>query len=63
MNAAIEGARLRRLTWAALQRRALDAGVPLAVVTGAATRDELRLAILAKLADRAGSVPETENAT
>ena len=38
--------RLRRLTWAALQREALEADVPLHKVRDAATRDELRLLIL-----------------
>lgn len=38
--------RLRRLTWAALQREALEAGIPVGRVSAAATRDELRLAIL-----------------
>lgn len=43
--------RLRRLTWAALQRVALEAGVALYQVKAAKTRDELRLLILKELAD------------
>lgn len=38
--------RLRRLTWAALQREALEAGVSLGKVRKAPTRDALRLQIL-----------------
>jgi hypothetical protein len=38
---------LRGLSWAALQRKALDAGVPLGKVRAAATRDALRLLIVA----------------
>jgi hypothetical protein len=38
--------RLRRLTWAALDRKALAAGVSLGQVRQAKTRDELRLLIL-----------------
>lgn len=38
--------RLKRMTWAQLDRVALDAGVPLAKVRQAKTRDELRRAIL-----------------
>lgn len=37
---------LRGLSWAALQRKALEAGVSLGKVRGAATRDELRLLIV-----------------
>lgn len=42
--------RLRRLTWAALQRVALEAGVALYRVKAAKTRDELRLLILEEMA-------------
>lgn len=38
--------RLRRLSWAALQREALEAGVSLGKVKQAPTRDALRLQIL-----------------
>ncbi len=38
--------RLRRLTWAALDREALEAGVPLYKIRAAKTRDALRLLIL-----------------
>jgi hypothetical protein len=37
---------LRRLTWAALSREAIEAGVSLGKIRRAKTRDELRLAIL-----------------
>lgn len=42
----VEIERLRRLSWAALQREALEADVPLRRMREAATRDELRLLIL-----------------
>lgn len=45
-NALEEANRLRRLTWAALQREGLEAGLPVARVSQARTRDELRLEIL-----------------
>lgn len=38
--------RLKRMTWAQLERQALEAGVSLGKIKGAATRDELRRAIL-----------------
>jgi hypothetical protein len=38
--------RLKRMRWSELERTALEAGVSLAVVKRAATRDELRRAIL-----------------
>lgn len=38
--------KLKGLSWAALERKALDAGVTLKQVRDAATRDELRLLIV-----------------
>lgn len=38
--------RLRGLSWAALERKALDAGVTLKQVRDAVSRDELRLLIV-----------------
>jgi hypothetical protein len=52
-NAAVEGERLRRLSWASLEREALRWGMPVAQVSAAATRDELRLGILRLQAEAA----------
>lgn len=42
----VEMERLRRLSWAALEREAIQVGVSLKVIRDAPARDELRLAIL-----------------
>lgn len=44
--------RLKRMRWSELQRVALEVGVSLGKVSGAKTRDELRLAILAAQGER-----------
>jgi hypothetical protein len=38
--------RLKRMRWSELERAALEAGLSLAAIDKAATRDELRLSIL-----------------
>ena len=43
---------LRRLNWAALSRRAIEAGVPTYRIKAAATRDELRLLIVEAESER-----------
>ena len=45
---------LRRCTWAQLDRKAIDAGVPLGRIKQARTRDELRLLILKARAEADG---------
>lgn len=46
MTVLLEIARLKRLTWSALDREALSAGLTPARIREATTLDELRLAIL-----------------
>lgn len=42
-------ARLKRMRWSELEREALEVGLPVRVISEAATLDELRLEILKKL--------------